>query len=97
MISLEEVEKTILDLEARDTTYAVCERLAWLYIVKDHITPFPASNNIETDNNSEFLQAITGKDSNEVWRIINDHMDCVKLVYPKQYNSIIDKINAIDE
>ena len=42
MLSLETVEQEILELEKRDTTYAVCERLAWLYVVRDHMTGEPA-------------------------------------------------------
>ena len=37
MVSIEIIEEEILDLEKRDTSYAVCERLAWLYIVRDHL------------------------------------------------------------
>lgn len=34
MVSIEIIEEEILDLEKRDTSYAVCERLAWLYTVR---------------------------------------------------------------
>ena len=95
MISLEEVEKTILDLEARDTTYAVCERLAWLYIVRDHLAPAPSARYITTSQSSEFLTLAQEKDCSEVWDIIDEHMECVKLVFPKQYDMIIGKINAL--
>lgn len=37
MVSIETIEEEILDLEKRDTSYAVCERLAWLYTVRDHL------------------------------------------------------------
>lgn len=37
MVSIEIIEEEILNLEKRDTSYAVCERLAWLYIVRDHL------------------------------------------------------------
>lgn len=37
MVSIEIIEEEILDLEKRDTSYAVCERLAWLYTVRDHL------------------------------------------------------------
>ena len=30
MVSIETIEEEILNLEKRDTSYAVCERLAWL-------------------------------------------------------------------
>lgn len=37
MVSIETVEEEAPDLEKRDTPYAVCERPAWLYIVRDHL------------------------------------------------------------
>lgn len=37
MVSIETIEEEILNPEKRDTSYAVCERLAWLYIVRDHL------------------------------------------------------------
>ena len=37
MVSIETIEEEILNLEKRDTSYAVCERPAWLYIVRDHL------------------------------------------------------------
>lgn len=37
MVSIEIIEEEILDLEKRDTSYTVCERLAWLYTVRDHL------------------------------------------------------------
>ena len=37
MVSIETIEEEILDLEKRDTSYAVCERPAWLYTVRDHL------------------------------------------------------------
>lgn len=37
MVSIETIEEEILNLEKRDTSYAVCERLAWLYTVRDHL------------------------------------------------------------
>lgn len=36
MVSIETIEEEILNLEKRDTPYAVCERPAWPYIVRDH-------------------------------------------------------------
>ena len=58
MINTDELDKEILMLEKKDTTYANCERLAWLYIVRDHITgqrqaqPTP----LDVSGESEFLQ-----------------------------------------
>lgn len=36
-VSIETIEEEIPDLEKRGTSHAVCERPAWLYIVRDHL------------------------------------------------------------
>ena len=40
MIDLETVENEINKIEVTcDTSFRACERLAWLYIVRDHLRP----------------------------------------------------------
>lgn len=98
MINQDELDKEILMLEKKDTTYSNCERLAWLYIVRDHITrqqtaqPTPLS----VDPSSEFLQAADGKDSVSVFAIMDDLMDTVKAVAPRAYESIMRRIKEIE-
>ena len=92
MISLEEVEKTILELEQKDTSYAVCEKLAYLYIVKDHIKPASAQ---EFRFGSEFIRAISGKDSGSVLKILDELMSTLKIVQSKLYDAVIAEINNI--
>lgn len=97
MISKEEIDRTILELEQKDTTFATCERLAWLYIVRDHITgqqtaqPAPLSVNPD----SEFLQAVDSKDSVMVFGVIDDLMDTLQATAPRVYYSVIQKIKEI--
>ena len=62
IISKDEIDKTIIECESRDTSFANCERLAWLYIVRDHLTEQRASQPapLETSKKSEFLKAANG-------------------------------------
>lgn len=97
MINTDELDKEILMLEKKDTTYANCERLAWLYIVRDHITgqqtaqPTPLS----VDPSSEFLQAVDGKDSVAVFSIIDDLMDTILVTAPRAYESVLRKLKDL--
>lgn len=97
MISKEEIDRTILELEQKDTTFATCERLAWLYIVRDHITgqqqaqPQP----LDVSGSSEFLQVVDGRNSVEVWMILDDLMDTVKTLTPNVYNEVIRRISNL--
>lgn len=97
MINPEELDKEILMLEKKDTTYANCERLAWLYIVRDHITgqsttqPTP----LDISGDSEFLQAVDGKDSVAVWGVMDELMDTMRVNNPRVYGYILEKIKNI--
>ena len=97
MISIEELDKTILELEMRDTTFANCQKLADLYIVRAFQIkqPIMQSAPLETSDKSEFLQAVNGKDSVQVWEIISDLMDTIKTVNPKVYDHVLEKILSI--
>lgn len=97
MINPEELDKEILMLEKKDTTYANCERLAWLYVVRDHITgqqtaqPTPLSVNPSSD----FLRAVDGKDSVAVFAVMDDLMDTIRVTEPRAYDSVMRKIREI--
>lgn len=97
MINPDELDKEILMLEKKDTTYSNCERLAWLYIVRDHVTgqqttqPTPLS----VDPSSEFLQAVDGKDSVAVFAIMDDLMDTLRATAPRAYDSIMRKLREL--
>lgn len=97
MIDLDEINKTILQLESRDTTFAACEKLADLYIVRDHIIgqqqkqPVPLS----IFGDSEFLKAVNGKNSVAVWEVMDELMESLKMVSPKVYVSVLRKLNQL--
>lgn len=97
MISKDELDKTILELEMRDTTFANCAKLADLYIVRDHITgqqtaqPTPLS----VDPSSEFLQAVDGKDSVSVFAIIDDLMDTIRATAPRAYDHVMRRVREL--
>ena len=97
MISVDEIDKAILEHEAKDTTYANCERLAWLYIVRDHITHQSQKvvATLDPVGDSEFLQAVSGRKPESVWRIIDDLVESVKVLHPRMYTSFIDKIQNL--
>lgn len=102
MISLDDIEREIKELEARgDTTYSLCERLAWLYIVRDHIkhgdTSVSSLNGNRTGNlhGSEFLEACAYINFAEMMQVIDAHMDAIRVVCPKEYNAVIARIRSL--
>lgn len=96
MLSVEEVERTILELEKRDTTYATCERLAWLYIVHDHLMQRIVQGKARASvmEGSPFLSACSGAEIEEILRVMNEHMDALRMIYPKEYDAVVKRIES---
>ena len=98
MISLETIEREIQEIEAtRDTTYKTCERLAWLYIVRDHLRPTqaPSDRRTQTIGGSEFLELSSGVSYPALMGILDEHMSALAVVNRKQYDTILDKIRML--
>lgn len=100
MVSLEEIQKEIIELEKKDTCYAVCERLAWLYVVRDHLAPSkpqkpqdPAT--VATNGESDFLKACNGVEVEKVLPVLDELMDTINVMNPKAYKTIVDKIKSL--
>lgn len=101
MINLETVEREINELETQYTTsYRLCERLAWLYVVRDHLKA--AQNSGDTSSmvtpymdGSEFLQAASNVRYQDLMGIIDEHLSTVRLLYPKTYSALVDKIRQL--
>ena len=41
---------------------------------------------------SPFLAACSGADISEILRVVNDHMEAVRVIYPKEYSTVAEKI-----
>lgn len=96
MISLDLIEREIRELEARgETTYSQCERLAWLYTCRDHLLPAKADAVAERMSGSEFLEACDGKPYQALMRVLDEHMEAMRLVFPKEYEKVMDAVRAL--
>lgn len=100
MINLDEINKTILDLEQHDTTYTTCERLAWLYIVRDHMKGVQQEDEVSRETftgteSGELERAMHGKPLHQIMPILEEHMKVVRLLHPKEYAAVIDKIKSL--
>ena len=101
MFSKSELLDAIDELEMSPSTYQNAEKLATFYLLYEHLymKKEPVSR-IETVEeviisdygDSEFLQLVTGKRSDDVWLVLDDLMNAVKALQPKLYNAVIDKL-----
>ena len=81
MISLEKIEKEIKDLEeSGSTTFAVCEKLATLYIVKDHLIEKygNSSNAIGFETMPRSSKGISNRRENNRDREVEDYARTMK-------------------
>lgn len=97
MIDIETIEREISELEARQPSYKLCERLSWLYIVRDHLLQdrYPSTTDLPRLEGSDFLEAADGVPYQELMRIIDEHLEAVRLVYPKTYDSLVQRIREL--
>ena len=100
MIDLETIEREIDKLEHREASYRLCERLSWLYSVRDHlyekIYPQEGGERLKTAlSGSEFLDAANGKPYEDVLKVVDEHLETIRMLYPKTYSALVDKIREL--
>lgn len=101
MIDYTEIEKEIIKVETeRDTSYATMDRLAPLYaaMIYKRLCSNPEVHEpqaVSAPGDSDFLLAVAGKDSVQVWAIMDELMDSLKIVNERVYNDIMRKIQNL--
>ena len=93
MIDVGIIEDEIAAIEAEDeTTYETCERLACLYTVRDHLK---AKSDAGKSGASEFLTLAVGVPVQDLMKVIDEHMEAIKIVYPSEYAAIVARIKSL--
>ena len=103
MVDLDIINGTIAEWEAKDLTFLVVERLAWLYIVRDNALMrvkdetgeepilMPA---VAISSGSEFMEVCSKADVTKMWNVLDEMMDTLKMLNPRMYQATIDKISG---
>lgn len=101
MISLEQITGEIAILEEEKPTHVVMQKLAALYIVRDHLivgsqptTPVAVSNDVipTLEIDSPFLHAIYGKKASDVLPVINELVETVQVLNISLYDNFMRRI-----
>lgn len=110
MLDRKEIDGEIAKWEALESSYPNYFKLATLYTVRDHMDaesrPLegvgystaaapPRTETVDVYGDSEFLQAIAGKDMGAVMGILDDLMDTLRVVNERAYNGVMRKISAL--
>lgn len=97
MLNKDVIDKEILELEKHDTTYATCERLAWLYIIRDHmqepVVTEKTKSAVGVSGESDFMKAVSGKATDLVICVLDEFMETLKIVNPRLYDGVMRKLN----
>ena len=101
MVDLDIINGTIAEWEAKELTFLVVERLAWLYIVRDNALMqvkettgkepviMPA---VAISSGSEFMEACSKADPVKMWNVLDETMETLKAIQPKLYEAVLRKL-----
>lgn len=89
-MDLIEINDEIEDLEQSETTWQNIEKLAWLYIIKNNLKEYSYDS-----KDSEFLQACQNVDVVSLLNLLDEHMEVVKILHPKEYRALISRIQSL--
>lgn len=109
MLERRDVEERIAEIKGkRNQTESECMKLAAYIIIRDDFdkstggsygdaAPAPVKPTAETVigdyGDTEFLQVIAGKDASDVWPVLAEAMESLRLMEPRLYAGIIRKLN----
>lgn len=101
MFSKGELLDAIEELEMSPATYQNAEKLATFYLLYEHLYVKKEPVNriesvkevtIDRYGDSDFLQAIDGKKSEDVWMVMDELMQTLQMLNPRLYQAMIDKL-----
>lgn len=107
-MDLNEINAEIAKLEAGGTNYAVCEKLACLYTVRDGLQnvrePERTRNEYSYASNprqivadepqSEFSQAAYSVPVDALISVMDEHMEAIRAIYPKEYTAVVERLKS---
>ena len=94
MNNLQTINDEIEKLESMPITYSIADKLASLYIIKEH-GKIQHNNNVPKLDGSDFLKACSNVDIPSLLLILDDHMNAIRILYPKEYTALLTKINDL--
>lgn len=96
-MNINEIEMEIKRLENGEADYNTCQRLSSLYIVRDHLTGEKPSEGKSRAyiGGSHFLSIAGSKDPDAVLTILDEHIECIKTLYPSEYNVLMKRISEL--
>ena len=108
MLDAKEIAAAIAQLEYLDSSYSNYAKLADLYIIRDKMegkekplayersySAAPAAVAEKVTGDSDFLRAVSGKDRQSAWDVMDELMENLKVAYPRTYERVMRKIERL--
>lgn len=93
-MNIKEIDEEIEKQKSLGTNWSSIEKLAMLYTVRNNLVEtFDGVVPIYT--NSEFGKAISNVPIEKLVPILSEHFEVIKMLYPKEYNAVIEKIEGL--
>lgn len=96
MITIEQINGEIAVLEDEKPTHVIMQKLAALYVVRDHIVISRPQADVvpDFDADSDFLKSVAGNSPREMWLVMDELMQAVSVTNPRLYESVMRKIKG---
>ena len=106
MITERELQEAIKECMQEPVTGTKRGTLADLIIIQDYLFGTPIYDEmysyankvervVEIGGDTEFLQAINGKDAEKVWKVIDELVSATKVLQPRMYDGLIRRLEDI--
>lgn len=107
MIDEKELNLWIARLECEDSSWNNYAKLATLYTIQnrqertsERVLPVmystaPATESVSDYGDSDFLRAVSGKDTERAWAVMDELMDDLHIINERVYNSVMRKLQAL--
>lgn len=107
MFTQAELIDAINEIEGGKHTIQNCEKLAAIYTVLDHLYDeeiplnrgYSQDNKVETEiglyGKSEFLSMISGKPSRDVWLLVDELVEALRVLNPRLLSNFLNKVNEL--
>lgn len=104
MITKRELEQAIDEIEGKKSnTFEDCQKLATFYTVYNQLYGEPAQPKtvpleqeiVHAIGESEFIKSINGKQAKELWKLVDELVEAVKVLSPNLYYSVLRKVKEI--
>ncbi len=109
MVTRQDLDEAIRECEGAPASYAVCQKLAVLYTVRDYLygsgetrmsfsaaPSKPDADVIGDYGDSEFLREVSGRNAEAVWAILDELMEeTIRVINPRLYDGVMRRIEKI--